>query len=423
MTAPGATPSAADRDALAKTLFVLWGFPEITETFIHRELVRMQGWGVPVRVLAGKRVERTDPLDPRLAAILERTQFLGPAARWIPRGWAWAARHPQRFSETLRRMAALGHRDTVKRGRALGMVLAAASAAEFVERSGVRYLHAHFAHYHAELTMALAWLTGLPFGITGHATGIWKDGNALADKLAHARVFLTCTAYNAAHLRSLSPAHADKVHLVHHGLDLAALPTRLPLPAGPTTRWLAVGRLIPKKGFSHLVDAVGVLRREGEDLTVTIFGEGPEHATLEARIRDQGLSDVIRLEGTVPIARVWEALETSHGLVMPSIRDRHGNIDGIPNVVLEALAMARPVVGSDLSGIPEVVRTGETGILVPPGDVAALAAALRDLGRDREAAARMGTAGRALMAREFDVDVNTATQVRLLAAAAREAGA
>lgn len=106
---------------------------------------------------------------------------------------------------------------------------------------------------------------------------------------------------------------------------------------------------------------------------------------------------------------------------MPSVRDPLGNIDGIPNVVLEAMAMERPVVGSDLSGIPEVVLHRETGLLVGPGDVEALASAMAEVGRDRRGAARMGVAGRALVARDFDVDVNTAAQVRWLAAAARGA--
>jgi glycosyltransferase involved in cell wall biosynthesis len=421
----GVPPPSADLAPLRRTLFVLWGFPEVTETFIHREMMCLEGWGVPVHVLAGVPVRRTDELDPRLAAIVARARFLGPPARFVGRGLAWGARHPARYARVVARMTRLGHRDAWRRGRALAMTLAAASVADEVRRAGFTYLHAHFAHYHTELTMALAWLTGLPFGVTGHATGIWKDGNALADKLACARVFLTCTAYNAEHLRQLAhrPTDAAKVHRVHHGIDLSALPAPPPLPDGEVTHWLAVGRLIPKKGFDRLVDAVARLRQQGRRLSVTIYGEGPERERLQRRIRRHGLGREVRLGGVVPLGEVWQALGRSHALVMPSVRDRHGNIDGIPNVVLEAMAMARPVVGSALSGIPEVVHPGETGWLVPPGDPAALAEAMDRVGRDRARATRLGAAGRALVKREFDLERNTATQVRLLAAAARGEGA
>ena len=395
---------------------VLWGFPEPSETFIQREMVHVRRLGGGVNVLAGHRVERADA-DPLLDQIAAEAMYLGPPAVWVARGLRYAVRRPSAFFGTLGWALRLPHRTAFHRVRMGVMVLAAAAAAERVRAAGYTYLHAHFAAYHTELVMALARLTGLPYGFTGHATGIWKDRNLLREKVGGARVVLTCTRHNADHLRRLAPEHAGKVHLVYHGLDFERLPEPAPLPPGATLRVLAVGRLVPKKGFTHLLDAVARLRRRGLDVHLTILGDGPERRRLEAQTARLGLADHVTMPGSVPNEAVWTALQASHALAMPSVRAKDGNLDGIPNVVLEAMAVARPVIGTRISGIPEVVLPGETGLLAEPGDAGALADALARLAADRKEAAAMGRRARAFVQEHFDVRANVARQLGLLEAA------
>ncbi len=407
-------PSAEEiRAALADTLWVVWGFPEPTQTFIHREMEHMEEIGGEVHTLAGFRIERDD-LSGYLAAIEARTRYLGAPALWVAKGLAWAARHPIRFARAERWILGLPHRTQRQRARMSAMLLAAASVADDVQ-ARYRYLHAHFGSYHTELTMCLSKLTGLPYGVTFHAVGLWKDDNIIADKVQGAEVVLSCTGHNVKHLKERAGTAADRVHLVYHGLHLDKLPAPLPYPAaaddGP--RWLSIGRLVPKKGFDVLIKALA----GGAPGRLTIVGDGPERSALEALATAQGVADRVTFAGSVPNARVFELLGQAHALVAPSLRDKTGNIDGIPNVTLEAFAVARPVVGTRLSGIPEVVVTGETGALADPNDVPTLIEALQFVAADHARAEAMGERGRDLIHERFDVTKNMKRQLALIVAA------
>ena len=402
---------APTADALDKTLFVLWGFPELTQTFIHRELEQMVALGGRVHILAAQRRPRT-AISPALASILEETRFLGSPVEVAARSASFAARYPARMARTLAWAARLPHRTAFRRARMAWLVMAAASVAEEVLQGGFQYLHAHFASYHTEWTMCLSRLTGLPYGFTAHATGIWKDRNLLEEKVADARVVLTCTRHNRNHLAERAGAHADRVFLVHHGLPLSEI-RPVPYPPGPV-RWLAVGRLIQKKGYPVLLDAMARLKTRDPQATLQIVGSGPDESSLKAQAETLGLGDTVAFLGSMENREVLEAFAGSHGLVAPSIEDPDGDIDGIPNVVLEAMAMARPVIGSRISGIPEAVADGVTGRLVTPHDAEGLAVAMAEVGADLAAAAQMGERGRAVALERFEVQTNTLRQLDLI---------
>ncbi len=205
------------------------------------------------------------------------------------------------------------------------------------------------------------------------------------------------------------------MHLVYHGLDLDSLPSPAPYPSEDgAPRFLAIGRLVPKKGFDSLVRAVRILADDGLDVHVTILGDGPERGRLEALVAELDVAGAVELPGSVDNQAVFAQVSRCRALVAPSVRDAEGNIDGIPNVILEAMSMARPIVGSDLSGIPEVVTTGETGVLVPPGDAAAVAAAMGEIAEDPDHAGAMGSRGRALVEERFDVARNMRRQLAIL---------
>jgi glycosyltransferase involved in cell wall biosynthesis len=150
---------------------------------------------------------------------------------------------------------------------------------------------------------------------------------------------------------------------------------------------------------------------------IDIAGDGPEQGRLEEQIHNLDLGDSVTLLGAISIEQVWARLAAVHGLVAPSIRDKDGNIDGIPNVLLEAMAMQKPVIGTQISGIPEVVREGVTGILVPPADPVSLSNAMEKLIVDPVTATIFGKNGRALIEKEYDVRRNIDKQITLLSKA------
>ncbi len=404
-------------DPLADVRFLMWGFPETTQTFIHREMIEMRRRGMSVNVLAGEARPSTG-LHPLLEEVRQRSAiYLRKPWLWVPRGVFRGMKNRGRFLAALPWALSLPHKSAIHRARFVVMLAAAADCLDEVVSSGTRYLHAHFASYHTEWAMCLSRLSGLPFGATFHAVGIWKDGNLLREKIASARVIMSCTRYNVDHLKEIAPEHAHKIHLVHHGLDLTGVPEPPEIPVTEVPRFLAIGRLIPKKGFDHLIEAIAKLRNRKHKLRLTILGDGPGRQSLEKQVAGNGLEDAVSLPGAVSNEEVWRELAATRALVAPSIRDAKGNIDGIPNVILEAMAMKRPVVGSALSGIPEVVRPDETGILVEPGDEQGLAEAMETLVLDREKAVRLGSAGRGIIEGQFDVRKNIDQQVELIAAA------
>ncbi len=410
-----------DVEALSEILFVMWGYPELTQTFIHRELQQLREEGGQLRLLAAHRVDRHD-LDPTTAALAEAALYLGCPAEVGLRGHAWAVRHPVRFARLLRWVRRLPHRTRLHRARMSAMALAAAAAVNRVQETGCGYLHAHFAGYQTEWAACLSRLAGIPYGFTAHATDIYRDRNLLAEKIRDAQLVISCTQYNVDHLRAEAPDAADRVHLVRHGLDLSAFGPPVPPPVLDVPRWTAVGRLVEKKGFAHLIDAVAELEARGAPIQLTLLGGGPLEGALRKRIAERGIAHRVELRGAVENREVLATLAGCTGLVVPSVQARNGDVDGIPNVILEAAAMGRPVVASALSGIPEAVIHERTGLLVAPGDVAALASALEAVGRTREWAAMLGSRGRALVERDYDVVKNTARHRELLLRAVRTRG-
>lgn len=407
-----------DMDSLSHILFVVWGFPELSQTFIHREMEEMYSLVGPVNVLASHRLEHAE-LSDEMTQIVDRATYLGNPAKWMAKGLRWAARHPLRFGEAARWIGSMPHRTEVHRARALAMLVAAASVVEEVRTRKITYVHAHFAAYQTELAMCLSRLAGIPYGITAHATGIWKDRNILAEKIAGARIVLTCTECNANHLRSIAKEQANKVELLYHGLDFDTLPAPGEPPPGEVTRLLAVGRLVPKKGFDTLVEAVALLHQKQAQFHLTIVGDGPEAEGLKSRIAELGLEKFITMTGAVSNRVVLEEMARSHVLVQPSRRGRSGDLDGIPNVILEAMSMGRPVVGTAISGLPEVVKDGQTGRLVEPEDSIGLAEAILFLAQNRERARELGRAGREFVQSRFNVKENVRRQLEFLLEAGR----
>jgi glycosyltransferase involved in cell wall biosynthesis len=410
--------------------YVLMGFPRVSETFIASEVHRVEQAGVRVRLFVVKPVEERERAlrHPMVDAIRARPDHLPDATSLTAPLHRWRARHLRPFMPALRRVA---------RGRPRGLAAAFATALaqalrdrrtpfsgprkiyvkEFLQAVAladrvlatpdVRHLHAHFAHGTTTITWHAATMTGLPFSFTGHARDIYaaelNPRGWLRRKLLAARFVVTCTEANRRHLAAIAPE--ARVHLVYHGLnaDFAGLVRTAAAPRrNGSLRVLGVGRMVAKKGFDVLVEACGVLRDRGVPLDAVIVGQDDKHGeAIRARIAALGLERHVRLPGPMSQAGLLREYRRATALCVPS-RVLDGDRDGIPNVLVEAMAAGTPVVATRVSGIPELVEDGVNGLLVAPEDAEALADALLRIHADRDEAERLARAGRETVALRFD---------------------
>src|SRR5947209_19786458 len=214
------------------------------------------------------------------------------------------------------------------------------------------------------------------------------------------------------------PDSAAKIHRVYNGIDLEHFPTPAQGTTNPVPRIISVGRLVPFKGFEYLVDTCAELARRGFDFVCHIVGDGPLRDRLGAKIDMLNLSSRINLLGSLSQQAVLEKIQAADIFALASVIDAQGASDVFPTVILEALAAARPAVSTRLAGIPELVVDGETGVLVSPGDTAALTCALEQLLRDPELRLRCGRAGRARIEQHFRIEDTVTPLLRLIEGAA-----
>jgi glycosyltransferase involved in cell wall biosynthesis len=299
----------------------------------------------------------------------------------------------------------------------------ALAAAWRFHRLGVEHVHAHFANQTADCAGLAATVAGIPFSFTAHAYDIYQSlprqrNDTLGWKLGHVVRAFAVSDFATRLLRSrLAAIDGARVQTAYVGIPMELFRPAAPPPPAPPLRLLAVARLCEKKGLDTLIDACALLRRRGVACTLRIFGDGPQRAALESRVATHGIGDAVLFGGAVPQEEIAREMAACHAFVLPCRRDRHGDMDGIPTVFMEAMASGRPVVSCAISGIPELVRDGETGLVVPPDDPAALADALARLATDPALAARLGTSARALVERQHDQRTTARRMIALLTAA------
>jgi glycosyltransferase involved in cell wall biosynthesis len=300
-------------------------------------------------------------------------------------------------------------------------------------RAGVEHLHAHFASGPARQAKLAHMLSGIPFSFTGHAKDLFWTGhqhgknNKLKKRVREASFVITISDYNREFIRSLGFRVPRRgLHTLPNGMDLSqwtyerpdGLPTRR--EAGTPPLFLAVGRLVEKKGFADLVEACRLLKAQGRPFRCLIAGDGPERERLAAQIAASELEDRVTLAGAIAL----EVLRKEHMpratlLVQPSVVCDDGDQDGIPTVLIEAMATGLPVISTPVSGIGEAVRHGATGLLVGQRKPAALAATMDMLANDPQMAARLATGARRLVEMRFDLRNNVGILIHLYRHSAR----
>jgi len=386
----------------SRVAYLLLWFPEPTQTFILEEVNTLVDLGLELTVfclygprspqrLAGMAPVRAPVCRLGLASLgLVLASVVRLRRRWGPKAPPFLAR------VIFRRWRSL---ETA--GEALWAALAGVHLAEIFQAGGFTHLHAPWANGPATAAWVASTLSGIPFSFAARAHDLHPPDGALLEKLAAASFIRTNTEANRRYLTDLAPQAAGKLVRIYNGVSLSPGSRGFRSPRSPH-RLLALGRLVPKKGFQVLLEACRELRDQGWDFHLTIAGDGPERRRLNSLIREYRLGSRVTLRGFVPHRQVPELFREADLFLMPSRIAPSGDRDGIPNVILEALLHEVPVVAAAVGGIPEVVLPGETGWLVPPENPGLLAQAIREALGDTREAWRRAQQGKELVLREFN---------------------
>ncbi len=365
-------------------------FPRLSETFILSEFLELRRQGLPVELYA-----IMDPHEarsqPEALALVPEVIYLqsGGILSTLPAAWRTVRRHPW---GTLR---AIGWTLTRHSRAAARNCLHAMVLVDCLAQGSPAHLHAHFLHSPAAIAFIARKLSGQRYSLSGHAKDIYTTlRENLQMRCRDAEFVTTCTEANRRHLVEEVGLPAAKVHLCRHGVDVerfggdaSEFGTRLP------HRIVSVGRLVPKKGFDVLIRACGELRRRGLRFELRIVGGGELREPLLALAESEGLAGVVHLTGSMSQAEVAQELAAAELFALSPTVMADGDRDGIPNVLLEAMAAGTPVVASEVSGIPEVLTDQVNARLVEPGRPDLLADALAELLSDGAQRARLAAAG------------------------------
>ncbi len=383
---------------------VLKGYPRLSETFIAQEILALEQRGLPLEIWSLRRpTDRArHPMHAAIhAPVTYLPEYLHRAPLRVLRGLLAALRRP-RFGALLALFARDLRRDrTLSRLRRLGQALVLARELP----ADITHIHVHFLHTPASVARYAALLTGRGWSFSAHAKDIWTTPDwELTEKLNDARWGVACTSDGQGRLDRLAPG---RTRLAYHGLDLGRFPAPPPRqeardgtdPAAPL-RLLCVGRLVAKKGHDDLIDALATLPATLH-WTLDLIGGGALRQALEARVRDRGLAGRVTFRGAQAQPDVVAAMRAADLFVLPTKPGPGGDRDGLPNVLMEAASQALPILATAFAGTPEFIADGVHGLLVRPGDPAALRAALIRLAGDPHLRFRLGAAARARLVKDF----------------------
>ncbi len=396
---------------------IVSGFPRLSETFILHELLELERQGLQM-VIFPLKPGQGGPLPQEIACLRSKVEYvpvklsvraLTVAGRFLLQhvrtyGWRTTLGRVSRFFISGKKERELTRLSSFWRCLYL---------CHQVQGMGLETLHAQFAHDPATLAYWVSQWLGIPYSFTAHAKDIYcYSADWLRQKMHHAEFVVTCTEYNRKVLSQMSQ-NGTPIYCLHHGIPAENFRSQRAAKVSPP-QILAVGRLVEKKGFSTLLDACHLLHTRGLAFRCAIIGEGPQRLLLQRRIRRLDLTAVVQLLGALPPEEVRAHYRRATIFTLPSCITSSGDRDGLPNVILEAMAMELPVVATPVSGIPEAVEHLRTGILVPEKNAMALANALQQLLENREWCRQLGRAGRAKVLQQFTLPNNVQRKKELI---------
>jgi glycosyltransferase involved in cell wall biosynthesis len=390
-----------------KTVVVLKGYPRLSETFIAQELLGLERAGMTLELVALRRPtdrKRHPVHDEIVAPVTYLPEYLHDDYGRVVRSFLRCLFKPGLISALAAFLRDLRHDRSRNRVRRLGQALVLAAEMP----AGASWLHAHFIHTPASVTAYASLITGTPWSCSAHAKDIWTSPEwDLCRKLDEARGVVTCTRAGYDHLRRLAGDPA-RVHLSYHGLDLQRFGhfdgarsqrdgTRPKVPVVI----LSVGRAVPKKGYDVLLKALALLKPDVSFSFIHVGGGEDLQSLMDLSI-SLSLEDRVVWKGPLAQGEILDLYREADIFTLACRISEDGDRDGLPNVLVEASSQALVCVSTDVSGIPELLADGENGLIVPPEDPVALAAALKRLIGDPELRHRLGAAAEQRVRRHFD---------------------
>jgi colanic acid/amylovoran biosynthesis glycosyltransferase len=411
-----------------RVAYVLKKFPRLSETFILNEMLELERRGVIVEVfslfrppeekrhaLLGKLKARVTYL-PSASSVGELTvKEMDVSTGALERRSMQDATAGEGFGDL---MPSRSSDDIAK------LMLKANTLAILAQARNIQHLHAHFGSDAATVALLAGRIAKLPFSYTAHAKDIYhtyvddqSDNRMRRAKMHEAAFVATVSEFNRAHLQEIScDGHAD-IRRLYNGIDLSKFSF---VDSGRDKHSiLSVGRLVEKKGFADLVDACALLKQRVTDFHCNIIGDGPLEGELRQRILDRGLSGHVHLLGSLPQEAVIEKMKVATVFVLPCIITTSGDRDGLPTVLLEALASGLPAISTNVAGVPEILDHGICGLIVPPSDPESLALAIEHVLGSEEQQRNYAVLGRRKAERDFDLCKNVAVLHRYFQTTAR----
>lgn len=397
--------------AQPRLAYLLKTFPRLSETFILNEILGLERLGMQLQIFSLRR-PAAEPLHPGVSELKSSVTYI-PSLSW--KFWPGALVQMIRShlvllaTDSRRYLATARFYFRVKRGSRFEDFLQAPYLARALQRSKVTHLHAHFANVPTTVAELVHHLVGIPFSFTAHAKDIYLTAPAeLARKISSATAVLTCTAHNQQYLAQLAGS-SKNIRLAYHGVDVEIFGAT-PRPRSTGMRHLplilSVGRYCEKKGFEYLIQACRRLADRGFTFHCQIVGYGELQKELQSLIADLGLQDSVFLLGKMKQDQVATLYRQARMFVLPCIVTDQGDRDGIPNVLIEAMASEVPVVSTEVSGISELVKHAHNGLLVPPRDPHPLADAMELLLLRSDLRRRLAQNGRKTVLGNFTLEAS-----------------
>ena len=386
----------------ARLGYLLKKFPRLSETFILNELLAQEGLGRELHIFS-RRTPDAEPRHPELARLRATVETLPPKSEIDP--WEMLVGDESSPDELLGRLGSVVREArSWRHPRTPSLLVEALHVLKRTRELDIRHLHVHFATDSAVVALLVQRLGGPSYSITAHAKDICREtvDFRFLDVLVRNSAFVVtvCDANRRWMAERLSPAAMEKVQRLYNGIDLTTF-ARAPGPR-EEDHVLGVGRLVEKKGFHVMVEALALLARRGLALRASLVGDGEERAKIEQLIAERGLGERVRMLGARDQAEVRALMARAAIMVQPCLVGTDGNRDALPTVLIESLAMELPCVSTPVTGIPEILDQGRAGLLVDENDVEGTAGAIERLLSDRGLRERIARDGRRRAEELFD---------------------
>ncbi|MGG6297265.1 glycosyltransferase family 4 protein [Leptolyngbya sp. AN02str] len=397
-----------------KVAYIVKRYPRYSETFIVNEILAHEAAGLDLHIFALRPPSDTHFQD-KIAQVRAPVTYLSKPVQGrmnasvtsqMPNAatYLWAE-----LQEAAKVIPDLWLKLGYAVGERASVVYQAVWLAQEIRQRGITHLHAHFGSVATSVARLAAYFADVSYSFTAHAKDIFHndvESDDLRRKLRDAATVVTVSDYNVAHLQQQFGLDAGKVQRIYNGMDLGDLHYQPPTQRAP--RILSVCRLVEKKGLTYLIEACGLLKQWGCEFTCQIVGTGPMEQELRSRITALHLNHWIEIVGPRPQREVFALMQEAAVFAAPYVIGKDGNRDGLPTALLEAMTLGTPCIATNVTGIPEIIRDGETGLLVAQQDVEGLARAMQTLLTQPQLRTVLATQARHLIETKFDITCNAA---------------